>query len=228
MTFSLVARCERTGQLGVGALTAMVGVGKLVSYAEPRVGAIASQATMNPYLGIDGLAMLRHGRSVQDTLDELIGNDPGRQVRQCGMVDSHGRTAAWTGAQTPTWSGHLEASDVVALGNRLVGQQTLERTLEAFTTNASEILAERLLRALEAGAATGSDRSGINSGAIYVVDTEQYPLWDVRVDHAEQPVARLRELAHEFAERLVPEIQQLPTRADPMGQAARKRLGPHG
>lgn len=224
MTFSLVARCARTGQLGVGAITAMMGVGKLATYGRARVGAVASQATMNPYLGIDGLRLLADGARPEDALSTLIEQDAGRDVRQVGMVDAQGRTAAWTGDRTPAWSGHRGADDVMAQGNRLVGPETLDATIEAFLEHAERGLAERLLLALEAGEATGADTQGALSGTIYVVDTEEYPLWDLRVDHAGDPAERLRTLYGESLERLIPEVVGLPTRADPLGDATRKAL----
>jgi uncharacterized Ntn-hydrolase superfamily protein len=224
MTFSLAARCARTGQLGVGALTAMMGVGKLVTYAQAGVGAVASQATMNPYLGIDGLRAMADGASAEAALRRLIENDPGRDVRQTGFVDSSGRTAAWTGEKTYDWSGHISAENVVAQGNRLVGRETLEAALESFESYPHLDLAERLLLALEAGEATGADTKGTLSGTVYVVDAEEYPLWDLRIDHADDPAVALRELFTESRDNLVPQVMNMPTRKDPMGEAARQQL----
>lgn len=224
MTFSLTARCPRTGQLGVGALTAMMGVGKLCTYAEPGAGAVASQATMNPYLGIDGVRRMAAGEPAPDVLKALIEQDPGRDVRQVGMVDATGRAAAWTGQHTMEWSGHRERENVTAQGNRLVGPETLDAALEAFSTESELGLAERLLLALEAGEATGADTKGTLSGTIYVVDTEEYPLWDLRVDHAEDPAAALRKRYQDSLEKLFPQMGDLPTRADPLGDAARRAL----
>lgn len=224
MTFSIVARCARTGQLGVGAITAMMGVGKLCTYAQAGVGAAASQATMNPYLAIDGLRMVAGGGAAPDVVKSLIDGDPGRDFRQFGLIDAQGRGAAWTGSGTPEWSGHLEAEDAVAQGNRLVGVETLEATLNAFAENADKELAERLLVALEAGEATGADTKGALSGTIYVVDTEEYPLWDIRIDHADDPAAALRSMFIESAEQLVPNVRKLPTRSDPFGEATREAV----
>lgn len=224
MTFSICARDPATGQLGVGAITAMLGVGKLVSHARAGVGAAASQAMMNPYLAIDGLDLMAGGRSAQDALDEVIGRDDGRDYRQVGLVDADGNTAAWTGGRTEGWAGHLQRGSAVAQGNRLVGVETLEATLDAFDANADLDLAHRLLRALQAGEATGADTKGSLSGAIYVVDTEEYPLWDVRIDHAQDPAAALGSLVAEFEDGLLPQVRKLPTRADYVGQMAREAM----
>ncbi|UXA18064.1 DUF1028 domain-containing protein [Mycobacterium sp. SMC-4] len=224
MTFSICAYDPVTGQAGVGAITAMLGVGKLVSHAEARVGAVASQAMMNPYLAIDSLGLMASGRTAQEALDEVISRDDGRDYRQVGVVDVQGNTAAWTGARTEGWAGHLHRGSAVAQGNRLVGMETLEATLDAFYRNDDLDLARRILRALQAGEATGADIEGSLSGAIYVVDTEQYPLWDVRIDHAEDPAASLEFLIDEFADGLLPHIERLPTRDDHVGQMTREAM----
>ncbi len=228
MTFSIVARCARTGQFGVGALTAVMGVGKLVGHASPRVGAAASQAATNPYLAIDGLRLLTEGLDAPAALAEVVRRDPGRAVRQCSLVDRDGGTAAFTGAQTLPWSGHVEAEGVVVAGNRLVGPETLEAALDAFTADAGQDLAERLMRAVEAGEATGADTEGARSGHVLVLGDEAYPLWDVRVDSEIDPAKRLRELVDEYRSDFVPEVLKLPTRRDPMGANARELLGEDG
>ncbi len=222
MTFSLVARCARTGQVGVGAVTAMRGVGKLVCHAQAGVGAVATQATMNPYYGYDGLRMMSDGESAQETLSLLVSRDPGRDLRQCGMVDLAGNSEAWTGSRTPDWSGHLNGEGYSAQGNRLVGPETLEAVVDTFYSTEGEDLVERLLRALEAGEATGADKEGAISSNITILDTEEYPLWDLRVDHAGDAVAELRRLYEEFSEHLLPVVLGLPTRQDPLGPAARE------
>ncbi|KUI14119.1 hypothetical protein AU193_08860 [Mycobacterium sp. GA-1285] len=224
MTFSICARDRATGQLGVGAITAMLGVGKLVSHGRAGVGAAASQAMMNPYLAIDILDLMAGGLSAREALEEVIGRDDGRDYRQLGVVDAHGNTAAWTGGRTEGWAGHLQRGSAVAQGNRLVGIETLEATLDAFYDNENLDLAHRLLCALQAGEATGADRQGSLSGTIYVVGTEEYPLWDVRIDHAQDPAAALEALVGEFEEGLLPHIEKLPTRADYVGQMTREAM----
>jgi uncharacterized Ntn-hydrolase superfamily protein len=223
VTFSLVARDPASGQLGVGAVTAMVGVGKLVTHARPRVGAVATQAMINPYLAFDGLDHLAAGSSAQEALDAVIAADAGRDYRQCGIVDAHGGVAAWTGSETPDWSGHLLDTDVAAQGNRLVGPETLDAVVAAYRGRSDIELAWRILAALEAGERTGADRKGAVSANVVVMDTEAYPLWDVRVDRADDPVAALRDLMEEFAEQLLPQVRKLSTRQDQEGQLVREQ-----
>lgn len=124
MTFSLVARCHATGQLGVGAMTGVLGVGKLVAHARARTGAVATQAMINPYLGFDGLALMAEGVSAHDTLNRLLERAPGRAHRQCGLVDAGGGSAAWTGPEAPSWAGHRTGPGYSVQGNRLVGPET--------------------------------------------------------------------------------------------------------
>ncbi|WP_409331563.1 DUF1028 domain-containing protein [Trujillonella humicola] len=224
MTFSLVARCPRTGQLGVGAITASVGVGKIACHALTDAGAVSSQASMNPYHAVDGLPLMARGRPAQEALDMVLAVDPGRDFRQVGVVDRDGRVAVHTGSRTLDWSGDLTGDGWAVQGNRLVGPETLEATARAFEADPDLDLAERILRALEAGEATGADREGALSGNLLVHGQEAYPLWDLRADHADHPVAELRRLHGELAERLLPVIAQLPTRDDPMGQMVRDQL----
>ena len=224
MTFSIVARDARTGQLGVGAITAMMGVGKLVTHARAGIGAMATQASVNPYLAINGLKRLAEGLTAEHALDEVLAEDPGAAFRQCGCVDAAGRAAAWTGERTPGWSGHLTADGVAVQGNRLVGVETLEAALEAFRARNDLELAWRILVALEAGEETGADREGAVSGNILVVDTEEYPLWDARMDESEDPAAALRSLMQHMEDDLIAQIRRLPTHEDPLGELVRAQL----
>ena len=217
MTFSICARCPTNGQVGVAAMTAMLGVGKLVSHAQAHVGAAASQAFMNPYLAIDGLAMLAQGAAAPAALDKLIAADPGREGRQFGLVDANGRSAAWTGSQPQDWKGHRTGQNWCAQGNRLAGPQVVDALVQAFHQHEKKELVERLLLALEAGEAAGGDTQGHLSAAILVMDTEAYPLWEMRIDHHDDPATAIRALYEEFRETLYWQIRKMPTRANPTG-----------
>jgi uncharacterized Ntn-hydrolase superfamily protein len=224
VTFSIVARCPRTGQLGVAAITAMTGVGKIACHAQSGHGAASSQAFMNPYLAYDGLRLMAAGRSAQEALSMVLAVDPGAAFRQLGLVDPQGRAAAFTGHRTAGYAGDLVGEGFAVQGNRLVGRHTLVETAEAYGADPGLDLVERLLRALEAGEATGADTEGATSGTVAVYGTEEYPLWDLRADHADDPAAELRRLQAELAEQLLPTVLALPTRADPLGQMVREQL----
>jgi uncharacterized Ntn-hydrolase superfamily protein len=218
MTFSIVGRCPRTGQLGVAAATAMPAVGKFVSHAMCRTGAVASQAFINPYYGFDGLRLLGQGRDAKSVLDELLKNDPNRQKRQVGIIDRNGIATAWSGNKTARWSGDIVGEDFATQGNRLTGPEVLEATARAFRERSDLGLAERLLVSLEAGEQAGGDLKGEQSATLLVYESEEYPLWDVRVDDAPDPVKELRRLYHVFLEQLLPSIKKLPKRDKPEGQ----------
>lgn len=219
MTLSIIARCARTGQFGVSAATAMPAVGKLLTHAAPRVGAIATQARINPYLGVDGLALLREGLAAGDVLARLRRADPMIQFRQLAVVDVAGRTAAFTGDECLEWAGHLEDDDCSIQGNRLAGPEVVVAASDRFRETGQLDLAERLVAALEAGTEAGGDRKEEESATLYVMDTESYPLWDIRVDLSEDPVTELRQFFSMFRERLLPHILRMPTRGNPAGSA---------
>ena len=220
MTFSIVARCPRTGQFGVAAATAMPAVGKLLSHAAAGAGAVATQAQVNPYLGLDGLALLRQGLSAKEVLERLKDTDPCMELRQCALIDAQGDSLCWTGEKCLPWAGSLSGEQFSVQGNRLVGPQVLDAVAEAFRHAEERPLIERLIEALAAGDRCGGDRHGESSAVIYVVDQEEYPLWDIRVDHHLDPVAELRRLHKVFAREVLPEILAMPTRDNPAGLAA--------
>lgn len=217
MTFSLVARCPRTGQFGIAAVTAVPAVGKLLTHAAASVGAVATQARVNPYLGIDGLNLLRQGLSAEAVREALLTTDPAIRFRQFAVIDREGRTAAYTGDACLDWRGSLQRDGLSVQGNRLAGPQVLTRAADRFEALARDALADRLLEALAEGVAAGGDAKGEVSATIYVMDTEDYPLWDIRVDHHPEPIVELRRLQEVFREKVVPEIHDMPTRENPAG-----------
>ena len=220
MTFSIIARCPRSGQFGVAAATAMPAVGKLLSHAAAGAGAAATQAQVNPYLGLDGLALLRQGLSAWQVLERLKATDPCMELRQCALIDAQGDSLCWTGEKCIPWAGSLAGEQFSVQGNRLVGPQVLDAVAEAFRHAEKRPLIERLIEALAAGDRCGGDRHGESSAVIYVVDQEEYPLWDIRVDHHLDPLAELRRLHKVFAREVLPEILAMPTRDNPAGLAA--------
>ena len=220
MTFSLVARCPHSGQFGVAALTGTPGVGKLLTWARRRVGAVATQGWINPYLGVDALALLGHDHPAEKVLDAVVAMDDGRDLRQLGLVDRHGMAATWTGKDCAAWAGSRCGDGWVAAGNLLESGATLDASVAAFTRASGNALVERLMTALEAGDAAGGDTRGSRSATVYVVDTEEYPLWDVRVDDHDRPLEELRRVKDLFESELIPQIRKLPTRDNTLGDLA--------
>jgi uncharacterized Ntn-hydrolase superfamily protein len=192
MTFSIVARCPRTGALGVATSSKALSAGGVVPHCRAGTGAIASQAQANPYLGIDGLAMLEQGLPAERAIERAIESDAGRDLRQLAIVDKEGRVAAYTGERCIDWAGHLLGGGYVCLGNILTSEDVVKEMATTFERSIEENLPERLIRTLEAGQDAGGDRRGRQSAGIHVVQTEEYPYCDLRVDDHAEPVAELR------------------------------------
>ncbi len=214
MTFSIVARCPRTGMLGVATASKALAAGGLVPYCRAAVGAIASQSFVNPYLGIDGLELLAQGLPAERALERLVDADRGRELRQFAIVDRDGRVAAYTGERCIPWAGHLTGAGYVCLGNILAGQKVVEEMARAFEGAPNEDLPERLLRALEAGQAAGGDRRGRQSAGLYVVGQEEYPWCDLRVDDHPDPIPELRRIFGVFLQEEAPYLELAPRRDD--------------
>lgn len=221
MTFSLIARCPDTGMFGIAAATAVPAVGKLLTHARGGVGAVATQAKLNPYIGIDGIDLLQNGRSAVEVRDILAGQDPRSEHRQFAVLDRWGCTASWTGKECIPWAGAIERDNLSVQGNRLTGPDVLDQVVRAYGDSEGKPFDERLMEALEAGDKVGGDKKGERSATIYIVGTEEYPLWDIRVDAHPDPFTELRRLHDIFAKRLIPEIRDMPTRANPGGAAPR-------
>ena len=210
-TFSIAARCQRTGELGVAVSTKFIAVGMLCSFVKNNVGAIASQAYINPYLGIMGLEYLAKGHSAEETLHYLRSCDEGFEYRQLGIVDSQGRSAAFTGKESDTWHGDVIGINYAITGNRLVGPETLEAMRVSFESDTAQPLAKRLVLALRAGELAGGDKLGRQSAAVKVFGAEDFPLLDLRVDEHPEPVSELIRIFNIADEILSPLMQTLPT-----------------
>lgn len=214
MTFSIAARCPRTGNLGVATASKALAAGAMVPYLAAGVGAIASQSFVNPYLGIDGIELLGQGLPAVRALEKVIEDDRGRDLRQLGIVDKEGRTAAYTGERCIPWAGSVDGAGYVCLGNILEGEGVVKAMATAFETSTQEELPERLLRALEAAQEAGGDRRGRQSAGIMIVAQEEYPLVDLRVDDHEDPIPELRRVFGVHTKDEAPYIELMPTRED--------------
>jgi uncharacterized Ntn-hydrolase superfamily protein len=194
MTFSLVGRCSRTGQLGAAVATSSIAVGARCAYAAAGVGAVLTQHRTDPRLGPRGLALLRSGCSAQKTLDALVASAVHAQWRQIAVLDAAGNTAAYSGTRTKPEMGAAPAQDACAIGNILATAAVPAAMLRAFQADVSLPLAERLLHALEEGLAAGGELVPVRSAHLLVVERESFPLIDLRVDWHDTPIAELRDL----------------------------------
>jgi uncharacterized Ntn-hydrolase superfamily protein len=175
-------------------------VGCIVPWAEPFVGAIATQSWANPRYGPDGLALLREGLSAEEVAERLTSADESRAQRQLGIVDGRGRGATYTGEECHEWAGGRVGDGYAAQGNILVSAETVDALATTFEATAGAPLVERLFDCLDAAQAAGGDRRGQQSAAILVVGPEQGfaglsdVFVDLRVDDHERPLAELRRI----------------------------------
>src|SRR5829696_5087320 len=149
-TYSLVACDLEAGQWGVAVQSKFLAVGSVVPWAEPHVGAIATQAYALPIYGPNGLDLLREGLSAQEVVDRLTGEDDGRDHRQLGVIDGQGRAATYTGKNCLDWAGGRTGDGYAAQGNILVSKETVDALAETFESSSGRPLAERLIDCLAA------------------------------------------------------------------------------
>ncbi len=198
-TFSIVARDPDTGDLGIAVESKFFAVGSVVPWAKAGVGAIATQAFANTTFGPRGLALLEQGLGASTVLDSLLAQDEGRDRRQVGIVDAHGKSISYSGKECQSWAGHRHGENYAAQGNILVGEGVVEAIERAFLETPGP-LAGRLLAALEAGQKAGGDSRGQQSAALLVVRAkggyggfnDRY--CDLRVDDHPRPIEELRRL----------------------------------
>lgn len=191
-TFSIAARCPRSGDFGVAVATARPAVGALVPWVS-RYAAIATQARVNTDLGRQGLALVAEGVPIGPALGGLLEGDPGREIRQLHGVDGRG-TFAHTGQECVAWCGHLAGEGFTVAGNMLTGEGVVKAMAEAFLAGPAAELAERLVGALEAGQAAGGDKRGKQSAALLVASERPRGYHNLRVDDHADPVAELRRI----------------------------------
>ena len=197
MTFSILARDPNNGRFGVAVATCHLAVGSTVPHIRSGVGAVATQAHTNPYLGICGLERLEQHADAQDVLNSLLLDDPHRDRRQFHLIDLDGRTACWTGADCEGWAGHRHHPNLSVAGNCLVGEVVLEAMEQTFlTSDPNWKLGRRLMTALQAGELAGGDHRAISStsAALQVSGEAAFPLLDLRVDFRAGAVEELMEL----------------------------------
>jgi uncharacterized Ntn-hydrolase superfamily protein len=199
-TYSIAACDLEAGQWGVAVQSKFLSVGSVVPWAEPGVGAIATQAYANPRYGPNGLALLREGKSAQEAVDELTAADEGREHRQLGIVDAKGRAATYTGGECYDWAGGRTGEGYAAQGNILVSAGTVDALAETFERNEGLPLAERLLDCLAAAQAAGGDKRGQQSASLLIVERDggyaqlSDIVVDLRVEDHERPIEELQRI----------------------------------
>ena len=198
-TYSIAACDLDASQWGVATQSKFLAVGAVVPWAEPHVGAMATQAYANPRYGPEGLSLLSEGLSAGEVVERLTAADEGRDQRQLGVVDREGRSASFTGAECLEWAGGRTGPSYAAQGNILVSAETVDAIAETFESSKGP-LAERLLDCLDAAQAAGGDRRGQQSAALLVVEQDggyaklSDTIVELRVEDHERPLEELRRL----------------------------------
>jgi uncharacterized Ntn-hydrolase superfamily protein len=224
MTWSIVARDPASGAFGVAIATRFFAVGALCPHARSGVGALSTQALVNPHYGAQGLALLAAGVPAPAVAARLVAPDEGRSQRQVHVIDTAGRIGQHTGAHCVEWCGALAGEGFSVAGNMLANERVIRETALAYEASRARPFAERLIAALEAGEAAGGDKRGKQSAALLIHSTEEYPELDLRVDDHAEPLAELKRLYDKAHERFIAFMRCAPRRAQPWGELDRARI----
>jgi uncharacterized Ntn-hydrolase superfamily protein len=232
-TYSIVACDLEAKQWGVAVQSKFLAVGSVVPWAEPELGAVATQAWANPRYGPDGLALLREGLTAEEAVERLTDKDEGRAERQVGIVDGQGRSATYTGEHCLDWAGGRTGHGYAAQGNILVGEETVAALARTFEETGHLPLVQRLLECLVAAQTAGGDRRGQQSAALLVVERNggyaglSDVLVDLRVDDHERPIEELRRIygLHQRLFEVSPREDWLPLEGDLRGEVDERLAG---
>jgi uncharacterized Ntn-hydrolase superfamily protein len=217
MTWSIIARDKETGCFGIAVATKFFAVGARVPFLAAGIGAIATQALINPFYGTKGLRRLRDGLTADAAVKALTADDAGRDHRQVHMMDAAGRIAAHTGAACIDWCGHVAGDGFSIAGNMLAGTRVLDDSATAYRAAHALPFARRLIAAMQAGESAGGDKRGKQSAALVIYGEEEWSDLDLRVDDHAEPLAELARLEQVSRARWTAFRRCLPSRHDPVG-----------
>ena len=223
MTWSIIARDEN-GNFGVAVASRFFAVGALCVHTRRGVGALSTQALVNPLYGPTGLHLLASGLSPGQVVQQLTHADAGLAQRQLHVLGLTGPGAAHTGATCVDWCGHRIEDDFSVAGNMLANPQVIEATADAFVSAHGLSLAERLMIAMAAGEAAGGDKRGKQAAALRIHGDEDYPDLDLRVDDHLDPITELQRLYQVSLERFQPFVACLAGRHDAVGLTDRTQI----
>jgi uncharacterized Ntn-hydrolase superfamily protein len=199
-TYSIVARDESTGKMGVGVESHWFSVGSVVSWGESGVGVVATQAFVNVSLGLRGLELLKNGKTPKEALDLLLSTDDGRDVRQLAILDTQGRVAVHTGKDCIQAAGHKKGKNYSVQANMMLNDTVWPAMAETFEKNHKLPLPERIVEVLKAAESEGGDIRGKQSAALLIVDGKKKenrwedPEIDLRVEDHQEPLIELERL----------------------------------
>ncbi|WP_250480924.1 DUF1028 domain-containing protein [Caballeronia sp. GAOx1] len=210
MTFSIVGRCEETGQLGIAISSSSIAVGARCPWVRAGVGVVATQSVTLPALGPQILDYIESAKlDANAALERALSANEWSEYRQVTVVDAQGHTAFFSGKQALGTYHAVAGRQCVAAGNMLAGVHVIEAMIPAFE-NASGQLADRLLAAMHAAIAAGGEAGPVHSAALKIAGEQSWPLVDLRVDWADDdPIGKLDDLWHAYE----PQMQDYVTRA---------------
>ncbi|HME28734.1 MAG TPA: DUF1028 domain-containing protein [Pseudolabrys sp.] len=217
MTWSIIARDKTTGCFGIAVATKFFAAGARVPFIAAGIGAIATQALINPFYGTNGLRLLGKGMAADAVVKTLIAADDGRDHRQIHVMDAKSRVAAHTGAACIEWNGHIAGEEFSVAGNMLASARVLDETAGAYLAGEALPFPRRLIAAMVAGEAAGGDKRGKQSAALLIYGEEEWSDLDLRVDDHIEPLAELDRLERVSRERWMSFRRFLPSRRDPVG-----------
>jgi uncharacterized Ntn-hydrolase superfamily protein len=217
MTWSIIARDKASGHFGIAVATKFFAVGGRVPFIAAGIGAVATQALVNPFYGVNGLKLLREGMAADVVVKTLVAADNGRDHRQVHVMDASGRSAAHTGSACVDWCGNIHGDGYSVAGNMLAGPRVLDDTAAAYLAGNALPLSRRLIAAMQAGEAAGGDKRGKQSAALLIYGEEVWSDLDLRVDDHIEPLAELARLERVSRERWTAFRRCLPSRRDPVG-----------
>jgi uncharacterized Ntn-hydrolase superfamily protein len=209
MTFSIAARCARTGRFAISVASSSPAVAARCAWARAGVGAVSTQNITDPRLGPRGLGLMEHGASAAEALAALKAAAPHIEYRQLALIDSAGNTVAFSGAHTLGCHNMATAQDVVAAGNLLANPDVPAAIVASFQASAGEDLGDRVIFAMQAGLVTGGEAGPIHSAGLLIVDEAPWPVADLRVDWHDAPLSELARLWELWQ----PQMQAYVTRA---------------
>ncbi len=204
MTYSIVARDPRTGELGVGVQTNRPTVGAVVPWVESGIGAVATQSRANVSFGRQALDLMATGLDAPSALRAVLAGDDEPEVRQVGMIDAAGNTAAHTGGSCIPEYGAMQGDNFSAQANMMLNPGVPEAMAAAYESSAGPLV-DQILAALDAAQAVGGDIRGMQSAAILtsappagpgepLVGVPPAGRWDLRIDNSKDPLGEMRRL----------------------------------
>ncbi|MBN3723797.1 DUF1028 domain-containing protein [Burkholderia sp. Ac-20379] len=192
MTFSIVGRCQETGQLGIAISSSSIAVGARCPWVRAGVGVVATQNVTLPALGPEILDLLEDGQlDPAAALDRALSANGWSQYRQVTVIDGQGRAAFFSGKEALGLYHAVAGEQCIAAGNMLASLNVIETMVPAFE-NAPGALADRLLAAMQAALAAGGEAGPVHSAALKIAGDVTWPIVDLRVDWAEEdPIGQL-------------------------------------